>query len=46
MIRTLARKAHSIILGVKSEGTSLLNLGAGDALHRSHPFLKEVWSNG
>ena len=26
--------------------SSLLNLGAGDALHRSHPFLKEVWSNG
>ena len=26
--------------------SSLLNLGAGDAWHRSRPFLKEVWSNG
>lgn len=29
---------HNVILGVKAEDTSLLDLGAGGAVHRSRPF--------
>ncbi len=38
MIRLFVRKALSVILGVKAEDTSLLDLGAGGAVHCSRPF--------
>jgi len=38
----ILRAVHNVILGVKAEDASLLDLGAGGAVHRSRPFSWEA----